>query len=57
MVFSGFGPNDTYYIQAIPLNLSNSWNEEQDAGLMTVALVSEDTEFGANIRIEEERDG
>ncbi|MCB7097521.1 ABC transporter substrate-binding protein [Enterocloster sp. 210928-DFI.2.20] len=49
-----FGPNDTYYIRD-SFEFIKQLNEEQDAGLMTVALVSEDTEFGANIRIEEER--
>lgn len=49
-----FGPNDTYYIRD-SFEFIKQLNEEQEAGLKTVALVSEDTEFGANIRIEEER--
>ncbi|MEY8351975.1 ABC transporter substrate-binding protein [Lachnospiraceae bacterium 54-53] len=49
-----FGPNDTYYIRD-SFEFISQLNEEKDAGLKTAALVSEDTEFGANIRIEEER--
>lgn len=49
-----FGPNDTYYIRD-SFEFIKQLNETKDAGLKTVALVSEDTEFGANIRIEEER--
>lgn len=49
-----FGPNDTYYIRD-SFEYIKQLNETEGAGLKTVALVSEDTEFGANIRIEEER--
>lgn len=49
-----FGPNDTYYIRD-SFEFIKELNEKESAGLKTVALVSEDTEFGANIMIEEER--
>lgn len=49
-----FGPNDTYYIRD-SFEFIKELNETEDAGINTVALVSEDTEFGANIKIEERR--
>lgn len=48
-----FGPNDNTYIEDAFKYLAEL-NETQDAGIKTVALVSEDTEFGANIRIAEQ---
>ena len=49
-----FGPNDTYYIRD-SFEFIKQLNEEDGANLKTIALVSEDTEFGANIKLEEER--
>ncbi|MDR1766015.1 MAG: ABC transporter substrate-binding protein [Lachnospiraceae bacterium] len=49
-----FGPNDTYYIRD-SFEFIKKLNEEKGAGFKTVAFVSEDTEFGANIALEEVR--
>lgn len=47
-----FGPNDSTYIEDSYKYL-DYLNETKNAGIKTVALVSEDTEFGANIVKEE----
>ena len=49
-----FGANDTYYIRD-SFELIKQLNAEKNAGIKTVGLVSEDSEFGANIAKEEER--
>ena len=48
-----FGPNDNTYIED-SFKYLKELNDTKDAGIKTVALVSEDTEFGANIRIAEQ---
>lgn len=47
-----FGVNDATYIKDT-FDFLEMLNNEQDAGIKTVALVSEDSEFGANIVKEE----
>ncbi len=47
------GPNDNTYIEDA-FKFLKELNETKGADLKTVALVSEDTEFGANIRIAEQ---
>ncbi|MCD8121609.1 MAG: ABC transporter substrate-binding protein [Clostridiales bacterium] len=46
-------PNDDYFIEDA-FKYLDYLNESQGADIKTVALVSEDTEFGANIRISEQ---
>lgn len=52
--FFRFGVNDATYIKDT-FDFLTMLNETQDAGIETVALVSEDSEFGANIVIQELR--
>lgn len=47
------GPNDNTYIEDA-FKFLDQLNEKQGANLKTVAFISEDTEFGANIRIAEQ---
>lgn len=52
--FFRFGVNDATYIKDT-FNFLAELNEQRDAGIKTVALVSEDSEFGANIVIQEQK--
>lgn len=50
--FFRFGVNDSTYIKDT-FDFLDMLNEQQDAGIETVAFVSEDSEFGANIVVQE----
>lgn len=50
--FFRFGVNDATYIKDT-FDFLDMLNEQQDAGIETVAFVSEDSEFGANIVVQE----